>query len=269
MNLKHLTDTTLLYDTKFLAQQYRHVTRKLLHHIREIEKRRLFSDLGYPTLFEYVVKELGFSEPSAARRINASRLLEDLPEIEAKIENGSLNLTNICLAAQTLKNENIKDPKIKKEVLKSIENTSKRECERRLQQLITPKTENTSTIISINISDNTVKLLNDLKGILAHKKLGQDEFFATVFKTAYEQFLKMRFKTESNKETTTKNPRYITAKLKKEIFTRDQVCQKCGGNYALEIDHKEPFALGGKTEAKNLRLLCRSCNQRARIKAGL
>ncbi|MGL1710492.1 HNH endonuclease, partial [Vibrio parahaemolyticus] len=39
-------------------------------------------------------------------------------------------------------------------------------------------------------------------------------------------------------------------------------CQKCQSTHALQIDHCFPWALGGRTEFKNLRLVCRNCNQR-------
>ncbi|NUM88778.1 MAG: HNH endonuclease, partial [Bdellovibrionales bacterium] len=42
-------------------------------------------------------------------------------------------------------------------------------------------------------------------------------------------------------------------------------CENCHSVYALEIDHRIPRALGGTNDAPNLRLLCRSCNQRAAI----
>ena len=88
MNLKYLTDKSLLKDTKDLAQQYRSVTTKLLHHLREIDNRKLFTELGYTSLFAYIVRELGFSESSAARRLSAMKLIKEMPEIEQKIESG-------------------------------------------------------------------------------------------------------------------------------------------------------------------------------------
>jgi hypothetical protein len=65
------------------------------------------------------------------------------------------------------------------------------------------------------------------------------------------------------------NPRYIPAALKREIWKRHQAqCsyqsadgKRCSSRYALEIDHIQPLALGGKSEASNLRLLCRKHNQ--------
>ncbi len=84
MNLKHLTDRQLLLDTKTIAQEDRKITAKLLHHLKEVETRKLYSEAGYTSLFNYVVQELGYSDGSAARRINSARLLKDLPELEKK-----------------------------------------------------------------------------------------------------------------------------------------------------------------------------------------
>ena len=42
-------------------------------------------------------------------------------------------------------------------------------------------------------------------------------------------------------------------------------CTNCGSEHALEIDHIIPKAMGGGSEIENLRLLCRTCNQRAAI----
>lgn len=86
MNLKHLTDKTLLSDTKYLVSKEREISLKILHHLKEIERRRLFSDLGFGSIFDYTVHELGYSEPAAARRINSARLLRDMPEIEEKLK---------------------------------------------------------------------------------------------------------------------------------------------------------------------------------------
>ena len=65
------------------------------------------------------------------------------------------------------------------------------------------------------------------------------------------------------------NSKYISQEVKKYIWNRDQGrCQfidsetkkKCESQFALEIDHIQPFSLGGQTTVKNLRLLCRAHN---------
>lgn len=63
--------------------------------------------------------------------------------------------------------------------------------------------------------------------------------------------------------------RYISQGLRRAIWRRDKgqcTFQSKDGKYChetrmLEIDHIEPYSLGGKTEAQNLRLLCAAHNQ--------
>ncbi|MCB9026902.1 MAG: HNH endonuclease [Bdellovibrionaceae bacterium] len=98
LNLKQLNDQELLTQTQLLVQKERHLLTQILHHLKEVDRRKLFSDLGYQSLFEYTVKELKFSEGQAGRRIQAMRLIKELPEIENKIESGVLSLTNISQA---------------------------------------------------------------------------------------------------------------------------------------------------------------------------
>ena len=104
MNLKLLTDRVLIEDTKILVTKEREVLVQLLHHLKEIDNRKLYSDLGYSSLFVYMTKGLGYSESAAGRRIQAARLLRSHPEIETKIENGSLNLTNLNQVSFSFKN---------------------------------------------------------------------------------------------------------------------------------------------------------------------
>jgi 5-methylcytosine-specific restriction endonuclease McrA len=61
-----------------------------------------------------------------------------------------------------------------------------------------------------------------------------------------------------------------TASQQRELYERGEgVCEKCGSLFKVQKDHRHPYALGGKTETSNLRLLCFHCNQRERIKAKL
>lgn len=269
MNLKHLTDKSLLFDTKRLAQRYREVTTKLLHHLKEIDDRKLYAELGHHSLFDYVVKELGFSEPSAARRISAARLLKDVPGIEKKIENGDLTLSNLAKAAQTFKNEKITDPIIKKEILSKIEHKSARECEKTLFEFTSPISVKPLNKIILEVDDSVFEKFQSIKGLLAHKKLSLNDLMDLVFSLTIQTVEKSKFKTTARgpiKESTT---RFIPASLKKAVFERDQRCTKCGSKTLLEYDHIKSFSMGGKTELNNLRILCRPCNQRARLTQNL
>ena len=278
MNLRHLTDKVLLADTRVLAGKEKEITLKILHHLREIEGRRLFSDLGYGSLFEYAVKELGYSEPSALRRIQSARVIKDFPDIEKKITDGSLTMTNVAQAAQVFKNENITDPIIKKTILKEIENTSKRGCAQKLLEFAKPSPlpkENVKVVsptfysVHWNLSKETMALFEELKNLLAHKRLQQDQILAMAFESAYEKIRKEKFKINAKFTTPVAKPcvkRTIPATVKKAVFERDKGrCTKCRSTYKLEYDHMMPFSMGGESTVDNLRILCFSCNQR-RIK---
>ena len=63
-------------------------------------------------------------------------------------------------------------------------------------------------------------------------------------------------------EYKSKNERYISQKIKDQVWRRDRgECVKCGSNEMLEYDHIIPVVLGGKSTYRNLQLLCESCNR--------
>ena len=64
--------------------------------------------------------------------------------------------------------------------------------------------------------------------------------------------------------------RYISVKTRKQVWLRDEgrctyTCQetkrRCNSKHFLQIDHIQPYSMGGSHEIKNLRLLCASHNQ--------
>jgi 5-methylcytosine-specific restriction endonuclease McrA len=62
------------------------------------------------------------------------------------------------------------------------------------------------------------------------------------------------------------NSRYIPLATQREVWRRaNSCCENCGGNYAPQIEHIIPIAVGGSNEPDNLKLLCRNCNLRNAI----
>jgi hypothetical protein len=278
MNLKHLTDKALIEDTKVLVLKERELLVKLLHHLKEIDSRKLYSDLGYSSLFVYMTKGLGFSESAAGRRIQAARLLNSHPEIETKIETGSLNLTNLNQVAFAFKNESIEDQKnfltkiegmtsieTKKEIFKELgSNPSKKE---------TIKLNSPSTFeLKITIDEETNELIKELRGLSKNQEL--NILIKEALKTQIQ--LKKKKKFALTKTMTQSTPasgagvnRTPTRPQKREVYNKNKTCQKCGTIHHLNFDHIKAYAIGGSTSLGNLRLLCSNCNQRSRIKMKL
>src|SRR6516225_6986034 len=134
MNLKALSDEALHNSNLKTAKTEREAITASLRHLRETERRRLFSKYKCKSIFDYATKYFGYANDAADRRIKAMRLLQDLPEIEEKINDGSLNLTNLALAQRLFnldkKAGNTYNKEQKKEVLKKIENQPTRTAEK-------------------------------------------------------------------------------------------------------------------------------------------
>ena len=72
--------------------------------------------------------------------------------------------------------------------------------------------------------------------------------------------------------------RYIPAEVKRRVFARDggsctypdeKTGGCCGSRFALQYDHVHPFAWGGETSERNLRLRCKYHNSYTARKQGL
>lgn len=61
----------------------------LLAHLAELDERRLFLGLGFPSLFAYCTEVLGLCKSSARRRIAAARVCRKYPEAFARVARGS------------------------------------------------------------------------------------------------------------------------------------------------------------------------------------
>src|SRR5579885_1347871 len=198
-----LSDQALLEKTRTLVREERELTTRILHHLREVERRRLFVDLGYPSLFEYAVGDLHYSEASAQRRISAMRLLKELPELEEKIEEGSLSLSVLSQAQrffrQEAKLEKELDVQEKKEVLQALEGKSSREAERVLlsraseplahrPESVRPVSE-THSEVRFLVSEETLEQLERIKGLLghSHRELSLGELLAIMARITLEK----------------------------------------------------------------------------------
>jgi len=245
MNLQNLTDAQLLNGTKAWVEKERTALHTVLLHLYEIERRRLFSSLKYSSLFAYVTEELKYSEAEAIRRISAMRLMRELPQIEQKISSGDLSLTNLGLAKQVFsKKAHTKDEKL--ELIRLLEGKSTREAQK-IAFAIVPELKRREIDFDVFGDELRDKLLR-VRGKLAHK-YGD---------LSLEKMLGVLCDEELERSPS-------APKVKKEVKLRDRSCVNCGSTHALEVDHIIPRALGGSDAPENLRLLCRSCNQRAAI----
>ena len=84
-----LTDDALLGQTRKLARIEQQLNVTVIDHLREIEARRLYLCRGFSSLFDYAVRELGYTDSAASRRINAMRLCKEFEEVREGLQDGS------------------------------------------------------------------------------------------------------------------------------------------------------------------------------------
>ncbi len=306
MNLKHLTDTELLSSTTSSVKNETAATTQVLHHFREIERRRLYSAQKFCSLYEMAIKIWGYTEDQAMYRISAMRMLKELPEIEEKISDGRLTLTHLNMARTHFRKEKKHSSiepsrELKLEILGKLERVSARETKKVLRSY---------SSLPIEIPRDEIKPLTDdlvlvkfaaekcvedqtahLKGLLAHshpdislgelyKKLcdlGQKEWAH-----AKEPKIRMREPENGTRELKNSSESRVfknspgtfrvtphnnsKAAGVRFVWARDgQKCTNCDSTFAVEKDHRLAKAKGGPDTPENMRLLCRSCNQRAAI----
>ena len=88
-----LSDRALLRQASTLVRHERHLQGAIIDHLAEIETRRLYLQRGCSSLFDYAVRELGYSDAAAGRRLGAVRLCADQPGARERLRDGSLTLS--------------------------------------------------------------------------------------------------------------------------------------------------------------------------------
>ncbi len=129
-----LNDLELLHATYALSRIEQRATATLVAHLEKVDRRKAYALLSYPSLFEYVHKELGYSESSAYERIATMRLTRQNEKAKQLIESGVLTLTGAIQVQRFLKEEksigNDLSPSQQDDLLTAIAGKSKRETEK-------------------------------------------------------------------------------------------------------------------------------------------
>ena len=107
--LSHLSDQSLLRELKSLVSRNRATTAMLVAHLGEVDSRRLYAPAGYPSMYEYCLQELHFSEQTAFKRIRVGRLARQFPAIHGMLADGRLHLSGLVTLSAYLTPANADD----------------------------------------------------------------------------------------------------------------------------------------------------------------
>ncbi len=289
MSLNQLSDSELIASFKDLVVDERLALVAQLEHLLEMDRRKLF--LGYPSLWACLVHEHGLEDSTAERKIRVARLLGRFPVIMSGLESGKLNLSLLELAMGCASREKFEDSEYL-ELIDAISGLSVQAARREIasrypsdeipHDRIRPLTRELSEVRFV-ANQELLDQLEEIRGLLAHAhpKLSMAELIgilATEYRERHHPEAKARRTQEratrrgkSPSATKVPEPRFAPQPLKHELTLKDgYICsyidpptgRRCTSTFALEIDHRQAWASGGKTELKNLRYLCRGHHAR-------
>lgn len=212
----------------------RKLTVEVIELLEEVDRRLLHLEKGFGSLLEFCIKELCYSESAAYRRISAMRISRELPQVKKSIEAGSLNLATVSQAQTFFQQEKRHQAKVyskseKLVVLQSLENKSKREAEKILLEKSPdlPKLEvvrqvsKTHTRVTINIDQELLKKLDQLKNIYSH--INPNPSYAELIQLMATELLKVREK-KIGKLNAENVHRGNNVKKNKDQENKDQEC---------------------------------------------
>jgi len=130
----HLSPQVVLQSARTNAGRERTSTADLLADLADIDERKHYLSLAYPSLTAYCMGELRLSEDAAAKRIQACRAAGRFPAIFDAVAEGRLHLSGVCLLAPHLTEHTAG------ELLGAATHKSKAEIERSLAERF-PRTD--------------------------------------------------------------------------------------------------------------------------------
>jgi|SRR6187399_2529323 len=105
-SLEALNDHTLLSQFGVLVRRDREGNANLLRHIDAIDRRQLWAQSGYPSMFAFLVTRYHMSESTAGKRIGAARTARRFRSLFAMVARGEIHLSGIHRLKAHLTSEN-------------------------------------------------------------------------------------------------------------------------------------------------------------------
>src|SRR5215831_3464634 len=94
--------TARLYE---LRAQERVLLVEFLAYLGELDRRRLYLELGFSSTFAFATSYLGLTNSSAFRRVTAARLMVRFPVVADFLADARLNLTTLVALREVLSEE--------------------------------------------------------------------------------------------------------------------------------------------------------------------
>jgi len=233
-DLSKVTNEIVLTQLERLVKSERKVMHLVLTHIYEVDVRKLYLSLGYDSLYRYLTQHLGYSEDAAYARMQSARLLGKVPSIHEKLENGSVNLSQLTKLNTALnlekKSGKVVPVETAENILKQIENKTlfetqqviAIELDQKIQtyQKVRPQKDE-SVRLELTLTQEQYELLKKAQDLISHSVPDKNIAEAITYlaksyirkvegKPKQASSLAESFSSESTKLTETQNPKPTT-----------------------------------------------------------
>lgn len=104
--LRKLSDDELVAALKAAIHEERSLAIKVVAHLVEVDRRRLYGKLGYPHLFDYCTRGLGLTKDVAYKRSQAAFAIRKFPLVYRMLKGERIELTAVVILHRHLTLEN-------------------------------------------------------------------------------------------------------------------------------------------------------------------
>jgi len=275
---------------KTLRHREHECTVEIIESLVQCNREKAYLEHGCSTLWDFLVREMKYSNAAASRRYKAMKCAERFPQVIEMLRTHELSLSTLAQTESLLGAAN--DPK---ELLDRLAGKSHREVERvvalerpaakkpkeivrrvavKPKQSSTPLLEAPTTdpieervTLRTSLSTEKFEAFEEARAIVSRKH--PSATVEDVLNEMVEFFLKHKAPKQRKPAKPKPRTRHIPVATRDQVMLRDkQRCtfrsrsgRTCNSTHNLQIDHIKPFALGGAHDPKNLRVLCAAHNR--------
>jgi predicted restriction endonuclease len=215
--------------------------------------------MGYSSLFNFCVKELGYAESEASIKVGCVRIINRHPEVKNKLEEGTVAPTTAA-KLNSFFHKNDLDKNQQKELIEECSGKSTRQAEAIINNL-----GEVSKETKITLNERLIRKIKKLSALLENAER-EEHTIEIALDMAIE---KLEAEKVHRQERGSSRQRYITRKAKEAVNARaggrcefvNKVGMRCDCRTNLQYDHIRPVAQGGNSSAGNLQKLCFAHNQ--------